>query len=76
MANICLKADNPLAKIVHGNRDVISYNIDIPSGKDGFLATNSLVALYCILFKCFYSNHSLAPLWNSERNYELKIILS
>ena len=72
MANICLRADNPLAKIVHGNSDVISYNIDIPTGKDGFLATNSLVALYCILFKCFYRKHSLAPLWNSERNYELK----
>ncbi|NAS30391.1 HAD hydrolase family protein [Flavobacteriaceae bacterium R38] len=45
---ICMKEDNPLTKISlnHGLTNSFCYNL--PSGKDGFLATNSLMAFYLV----------------------------
>jgi HAD superfamily hydrolase (TIGR01484 family) len=49
--SICMKNDSPLARLSKqfSNTKILQYNL--PSGKDGFLATNSLVAFYSILYQ-------------------------
>lgn len=54
--NICLKKDSALAK--RSAKHSISHTIELnnPAGKDGFLATNSLLAYFTIISRLFNSN--------------------
>ena len=49
--SICMRADTPLAKLSNENSISSHYEFILPAGKDGFLATNSLVAFFSILYK-------------------------
>lgn len=69
IANICLRNENPLEVLSHKKTDVVSFNLDIPSGKDGFLATNSLVALYCLVYKCFHGEYDVKSIFRGEEPY-------
>jgi hydroxymethylpyrimidine pyrophosphatase-like HAD family hydrolase/fructoselysine-6-P-deglycase FrlB-like protein len=42
---VCATRNSPLARIVRGFSRGFCFDFDLPSGKDGFLATNSLLAL-------------------------------
>jgi hydroxymethylpyrimidine pyrophosphatase-like HAD family hydrolase len=60
--SICMKKGSPLAKLsqIYSNTRTFEYNI--PTGKDGFLATNSLVAFFSVLYHSYKSdseNHKL-----------------
>ncbi|HQT22943.1 MAG: hypothetical protein B7X86_07510 [Sphingobacteriales bacterium 17-39-43] len=51
--SLCMKKNSPLAKLASESSITKSFDYNIPSGKDGFLATNSLVAFFGILYKIF-----------------------
>ncbi len=57
VTNICMREDSPLARLAEQYSISRTFEYDIPVGKDGFLATNSLVAFFTILFKAF--NHQI-----------------
>jgi hydroxymethylpyrimidine pyrophosphatase-like HAD family hydrolase/fructoselysine-6-P-deglycase FrlB-like protein len=42
---ICATRDSPLARVVKGFSRGFCFDFEVPTGKDGFLATNSLLAL-------------------------------
>ena len=49
--SICMKKDSPLSKLSLEYSNTKTFEYNIPSGKDGFLATNSLIAFFSILFQ-------------------------
>lgn len=51
--SICMKKGSPLANLSLGYSNTKTYEYNIPVGKDGFLATNSLIAFFSILFKSY-----------------------
>ena len=55
---ICMKENNPLEELSANHGITTSFNFELPSGKDGFLATNSLIAFY-IIFNNSLSNERL-----------------
>ncbi|MEZ5059075.1 MAG: SIS domain-containing protein [Saprospiraceae bacterium] len=50
---ICLNKNSKLKKLVSGNEFCDFFEFENPLGKDGFLATNSLLALFNILRRSF-----------------------
>ena len=58
-AYICLRKSSPLLELKEDLGGIISFDEDLPNKKDGFLATNSLVALFSILYRCFYNDYNL-----------------
>ncbi|NCU05995.1 MAG: SIS domain-containing protein, partial [Chitinophagaceae bacterium] len=48
--SICMKRNSPLANLATTVSISKHYEFDIPTGKDGFLATNSLVAFFSLLY--------------------------
>jgi hypothetical protein len=50
---LCMKLNSPLSKIALKYSISSPLDLNIPSKKDGFLATNSLVAYFVILSKAF-----------------------
>ncbi len=50
---ICGTKTTPLAKLAHSNEFASLYEYSIPSGKDGFLATNSLLATCTLLIRAY-----------------------
>lgn len=51
--NVCMRTKTPLAKLSELYTISRTFDYDIPIGKDGFLATNSLVAFFALLFKAY-----------------------
>lgn len=51
--NICLKKESLLSKKSEAYSIAKTIEFDIPTGKDGFLATNSLIAYFVLLPKMF-----------------------
>ncbi|HRE73464.1 MAG TPA: hypothetical protein PK637_02055 [Flavobacteriales bacterium] len=51
--NVCMRHKTPLAKLSEQYTISRTFEYDIPVGKDGFLATNSLVAFFAVLFKAY-----------------------
>lgn len=49
VVNICFKPDSPLKKNADKYSVAETIEFEIPSGKDGFLATNSLIAYFTLL---------------------------
>lgn len=66
IANICMKEDNPLAEMCKDNSVNTSFNYNLPSGKDGFLATNSLLAIYGLAYRCFYGDIDVKRLFSFD----------
>lgn len=50
---LCMKLNSPLFQLSKKNSLGQVFEYDLPSGKDGFLATNSLVAFFSIINKAF-----------------------
>lgn len=51
--SLCMRLNTPLAKLADEISIGHSFEFNMPAGKDGFLATNSLVAFFSILYKIF-----------------------
>ena len=51
ITTICMRKDAPLTKLANSNSVCKGIEFDIPTKKDGFLATNSLTALFILLAK-------------------------
>ena len=52
--SLCMTKNNPLNKMVSEYSWNSAFGYDNPAGKDGFLATNSLIGFFGLLFKTFY----------------------
>ncbi len=64
---VTMYADTPLAKLCMKYDISIVKEFHLPSGKDGFLATNSLLGFYTIFFRAF--THKVAKIqMTSEHN--------
>jgi hydroxymethylpyrimidine pyrophosphatase-like HAD family hydrolase len=69
--SICMKSGSPLSKIASHTSVSSHFDFAIPSGKDGFLATNSLIAFFVIIGRVFSTptqlcNFKLSEPFNSE----------
>jgi HAD superfamily hydrolase (TIGR01484 family) len=53
---IVLKKKSLLALSAEGNSNTVVFDYEMPAGKDGFLATNSLISFFGILQNVFESN--------------------
>lgn len=51
--SICMRTGSPLSKIAAENSIGRHFEYEITAGKDGFLATNSLIAFFAIFYKVF-----------------------
>jgi hypothetical protein len=52
--NICMRRNTKLLSLASKYPNVTTFEFDNPVGKDGFLATNSLVAYYVILYRALH----------------------
>ena len=50
LSNLSMNENNPISKKLNTFSNSYSSNFDIPTGKDGFLATNSLIAFFALLY--------------------------
>lgn len=50
---ICATKNSPLARLVNGYARGMCFDMEVPTGKDGFLATNSLVALSIVALRAY-----------------------
>jgi hydroxymethylpyrimidine pyrophosphatase-like HAD family hydrolase len=53
IATLCTRAPTPLAKAARQFERAHAFEVDVPAGKDGFLATNSLLATCTFLVRAF-----------------------
>ncbi len=53
VALLCGDSHSPLAQLAHKERLQTSIVFDIPAGRDGFLATNSLIAFCSIILRLY-----------------------
>jgi len=53
ITSITMRENNPLMALSDDCIYALNENIILPSGKDGFLATNSLVAFFVIIYRLF-----------------------
>lgn len=57
--SLCMKKNSPLGKLAATVSISRHYEFNLPSGKDGFLATNSLIAFFAIFFKIFTKSKNI-----------------
>jgi fructoselysine-6-P-deglycase FrlB-like protein len=67
---LCMKLNSPLSKLALKYSISSPLDLNIPSKKDGFLASNSLVAYFVILSKAF--GYSMPEDFNSTLNNNYK----
>ncbi len=63
ITSLCCMPGSPLSQIVGSYSRGTAFEFDPPSGKDGYLATNSLVALNTILARAYSSEADLPSSW-------------
>lgn len=66
---ISMKEKTPLNRLASQYTDCKSFEYNIPAGKDGFLATNSLVAFFTILHKVFKQYEGTELLTKPANNF-------
>ncbi|MDB4901785.1 MAG: hypothetical protein JWQ63_1066 [Mucilaginibacter sp.] len=65
--SICMQLNSPLAKLAENVSISKHFEFSLPSGKDGFLATNSLIAFFSVLYQALSINK--LPAIIVENNY-------
>jgi hydroxymethylpyrimidine pyrophosphatase-like HAD family hydrolase len=53
MTVLCLRRDSPLARLARKHPQVYLIEENLPSGKDGFVATNSVLAFSALLWRAY-----------------------
>ncbi len=66
--NICMQKKTKLSQLSSNYSSCTTYEYDLPSGKDGFLATNSLVAYFVILYRAI--ENSISPKFYAPQTIE------
>lgn len=56
IGNLSMKYKNPLMEMSKDVVNSFSANYELPTGKDGFLATNSLISFFVLLYRSFNEN--------------------
>lgn len=79
MMSVTLRKDNPTEQLLENYSKVWRWCEEIPSGKDGFLATNSLVATFALLCKAYDAHTDLANVFSfghelQQIDHELSLI--
>jgi fructoselysine-6-P-deglycase FrlB-like protein len=69
LTSLCCMKASPLSKLVSSYGRGAAYEFDSPSGKDGYLATNSLVALNTILARAYSAESELPNTWEEISNW-------
>ena len=59
LAIVCASTDNKLTRLASKTKNIFVHSEDLPTKKDGFLATNSLVATMIWLFRSYVGSNSL-----------------
>ncbi len=59
ISNLSMRLNNSLYNYAKDYPQILSCNYDFPEKKDGFLATNSLIAFFIILYKSFYEEKDI-----------------
>ncbi|MFN0188427.1 MAG: SIS domain-containing protein, partial [Bacteroidia bacterium] len=72
ITTICMRKGTPLTKLANKYSIANAIEFQLPSGKDGFLATNSLLAYFSILHKSF-QKPGTNSIVNFKENFELSI---
>ena len=73
---VCATKNSPLARLVNGYSKGFCFDFKLPTGKDGFLATNSLIAMGVILLRAYGYELPLAyvpPPFKSSRAAQTSI---
>jgi hydroxymethylpyrimidine pyrophosphatase-like HAD family hydrolase/fructoselysine-6-P-deglycase FrlB-like protein len=69
LGTLCSRTGSPLQELVRQYQYTDSFDFDLPSGKDGFLATNSLLATVVLLTRLYSEalglSHGLPKRFNS-----------
>jgi len=75
--SLCMKKDSPLAKLAADTSISKHYEFDNPSGKDGFLATNSLISFFSLIYNVFkpVSDSDSLTITNKGSLNELEVFL-
>lgn len=58
---LCSRSKSPLSQLAETYRYVDLFDFTLPSGKDGFLATNSLLAFVVLLCRAYTALQALEP---------------
>lgn len=67
-ASLCTTDNNKINEVVN-NKNHYCFHYSAPTQKDGFLATNSLVAFLGLLYKVFYPNIDLSKSLCFDENF-------
>lgn len=51
---VCFRKNSPLARLASAYRNIELIEFDLPSGRDGFLATNSLLAFNLLALRSYF----------------------
>ena len=70
---ICMAKGSPLKKLTDLYSKAKIYEYEIPTGKDGFLATNSLLAYFAILTRVFSRLKGIKVLKENVKNFSKTI---
>lgn len=70
MLSLTLRKNNPTEEFLQQYPKVQRWCEDIPTGKDGFLATNSLVASFTLLYKATFDYEFQVPSFKSDMKPE------
>ena len=73
MANLSTRKNNPLSSLSSNYSNTSSFNYDLPEKKDGFLATNSLIAFFTILYKVYYTDENIANKLTALNGYNFDL---
>ena len=78
MMSLTLRKNNPTEKLLERYPKVLRWCEDIPSGKDGFLATNSLIATFTLLCKASVDSKSavIYPIFQEPKSITAKLNLN
>jgi len=72
--NICMKRKTKLTALSANYSSCASFEFDPPSGKDGFLATNSLTAYFVILYRAITCQSMLGEVGSQSESFYLDFI--
>ena len=63
LISLCCMKDSPLTNLVHSSHRGNGFEFGSPAGKDGYLATNSLVALNTMIVRAYGADGQLPQNW-------------
>ncbi len=69
LTSLCCMKGSPLSQVVSAYGRGAAFEFGNPSGKDGYLATNSLIALNTLLARAYSAESELPDTWDEVNNW-------